>query len=107
MYAITDKRTEQQGKLARAAGRAVVRSDWPLRGDKGGPYRIATEQSVPTATLLNGELPVIGKGTYRLDGDTARTVVSTALDTGYTHLDTAEGYCRGIADRTARAGSHE
>ncbi len=48
--------------------------------------------SVPTATLPNGELPVVGKGTYRLDGDTAKTVVSTALDTGYTHLDTAEGY---------------
>ncbi|QSG13878.1 aldo/keto reductase [Halapricum desulfuricans] len=48
--------------------------------------------SVPTATLPNGELPVVGKGTYRLDGDTARTAVSAALDTGYTHLDTAEGY---------------
>lgn len=48
--------------------------------------------SVPTATLPNGELPVVGKGTYRLDGDTARTAVSAALDTGYTRLDTAEGY---------------
>jgi len=48
--------------------------------------------SVPTATLPNGELPVVGKGTYRLDGDAARTAVSAALDTGYTHLDTAEGY---------------
>jgi len=47
---------------------------------------------VPTATLPDGELPVVGKGTYRLDGDTARTAVSTALETGYTHLDTAEGY---------------
>ncbi|QSG04897.1 aldo/keto reductase [Halapricum desulfuricans] len=48
--------------------------------------------SVPTATLPDGELPVVGKGTYRLDGETARTAVSAALETGYTHIDTAEGY---------------
>ncbi|MFW6017325.1 MAG: aldo/keto reductase [Halapricum sp.] len=48
--------------------------------------------SVPTATLPDGELPVVGKGTYRLDGDTVKTAVSAALETGYTHLDTAEGY---------------
>ncbi|MCU4717767.1 aldo/keto reductase [Halapricum hydrolyticum] len=48
--------------------------------------------SVPTVTLPDGELPVVGKGTYRLDGDTARTAVSAALEAGYTHVDTAEGY---------------
>ncbi|QSG07932.1 aldo/keto reductase [Halapricum desulfuricans] len=48
--------------------------------------------SVPTVTLPDGELPVVGKGTYRLDGETARTAVSAALETGYTHIDTAEGY---------------
>ncbi|QSG12930.1 Aldo/keto reductase, related to diketogulonate reductase [Halapricum desulfuricans] len=48
--------------------------------------------SVPTVTLPDSELPVVGKGTYRLDGETARTAVSAALETGYTHIDTAEGY---------------
>ncbi|MEF8881941.1 MAG: aldo/keto reductase [Halapricum sp.] len=49
--------------------------------------------SVPRVTLPSGdEIPVVGKGTYRLDGETAETAVSAALDVGYTHIDTAEGY---------------
>ncbi|QGN06283.1 aldo/keto reductase [Halorhabdus sp. CBA1104] len=49
--------------------------------------------SIPTTTLPSGdELPVVGKGTYELESDAVKTPVETALETGYTHVDTAEGY---------------
>jgi diketogulonate reductase-like aldo/keto reductase len=48
---------------------------------------------VPTRTLPSGdELPRLGFGTWNLDGDTAESAVRTALDAGYSHVDTAEGY---------------
>lgn len=37
-------------------------------------------------------LPPIGLGTYRLQGDTARDAVKTALSLGYRHIDTAQAY---------------
>jgi len=46
-----------------------------------------------THTLPSGdELPALGLGTWRLDGETVKESVRTALDAGYTHVDTAEGY---------------
>ncbi|WP_251341473.1 aldo/keto reductase [Haloplanus halophilus] len=49
--------------------------------------------SVPTRTLPSGdELPRLGFGTWDLHGETAEEAVRTALDAGYTHVDTAEGY---------------
>ncbi|CCQ32855.1 25-diketo-D-gluconic acid reductase protein [Halorhabdus tiamatea SARL4B] len=49
--------------------------------------------TVPTTRLPSGdELPVVGKGTYELEGETVQEPVETALDVGYTHVDTAEGY---------------
>ncbi|MFB6128557.1 MAG: aldo/keto reductase [Halorhabdus sp.] len=49
--------------------------------------------TVPTTTLPSGdELPVVGKGTYELEGETVQEPVEIALETGYTHVDTAEGY---------------
>mgnify|MGYP000341882186 CR=1 FL=1 len=48
---------------------------------------------VPTTTLPSGdELPVVGKGTYELEGETVQEPVEIALESGYTHVDTAEGY---------------
>ena len=49
--------------------------------------------SVPTTTLPSGdELPQIGFGTWNIpEGDVA-DAVRTAIDAGYTHIDTAEGY---------------
>jgi len=48
---------------------------------------------VPTTTLPSGdELPVVGKGTYELEGETVQEPVGIALESGYTHVDTAEGY---------------
>ncbi|MEF8820747.1 MAG: aldo/keto reductase [Halovenus sp.] len=48
---------------------------------------------MPTQTLPTGdELPQLGFGTYALDGEETTDAVSTALEAGYTHIDTAEGY---------------
>ena len=60
--------------------------------------------TVPTKTLPSGaELPALGLGTYDLsDGETADSV-RAALDAGYAHIDTAEGYRneRAIGDALA------
>ena len=49
--------------------------------------------TVPTKTLPSGdELPTVGLGTWELHGETARGSIDAALDAGYAHLDTAEGY---------------
>jgi len=49
--------------------------------------------SHPTRTLPSGdELPIVGVGTWNIDGDTLRDSVRAGLDAGYTHVDTAEGY---------------
>ncbi len=38
------------------------------------------------------ELPVVGFGTYLIDNDDAKAVITEALRAGYRHIDTAEGY---------------
>jgi diketogulonate reductase-like aldo/keto reductase len=44
-------------------------------------------------TLPSGdELPALGLGTWNIDGTTVTESVRAALDAGYTHVDTAEGY---------------
>ncbi|VTT86495.1 oxidoreductase of aldo/keto reductase family, subgroup 1 [Halorubrum sp. DM2] len=49
--------------------------------------------TVPTKTLPSGaELPALGLGTYDLDDDETADSVRAALDAGYAHIDTAEGY---------------
>ncbi|MFB6137538.1 MAG: aldo/keto reductase [Halobacteriaceae archaeon] len=49
--------------------------------------------AVPTRTLPSGdELPVVGLGTWDLAGETLVRALEAAVDAGYTHLDTAEGY---------------
>ncbi|KAL0578083.1 hypothetical protein V5O48_003901 [Marasmius crinis-equi] len=40
----------------------------------------------------NEEIPVLGFGTYELDGDEAYQAVMWALETGYRHIDSAEWY---------------
>jgi len=48
---------------------------------------------VPSATLESGdEMPMIGAGTWDIGGETVKTSVRAALEAGYTHIDTAEGY---------------
>lgn len=49
--------------------------------------------SVPTQPLPSGnEIPMIGFGTWNLSGEMIKSSVRTALDAGYNHIDTAEGY---------------
>ncbi|ADB62833.1 aldo/keto reductase (plasmid) [Haloterrigena turkmenica DSM 5511] len=49
--------------------------------------------SVPTQSLPSGdEIPVVGAGTWDISGDAVNESVETALEVGYTHIDTAEGY---------------
>ena len=49
--------------------------------------------TVPTKTLPSGaELPALGLGTYDLGDDETADSVRAALDAGYGHIDTAEGY---------------
>ncbi len=38
------------------------------------------------------ELPMIGLGTWDLNGETVKNSVTKAIENGYTHIDTAEGY---------------
>lgn len=49
--------------------------------------------TVPTTSLSSGdEMPMIGFGTWNLPDETVTDSVSAALATGYSHVDTAEGY---------------
>ncbi|WP_433633354.1 aldo/keto reductase [Halomicrococcus sp. NG-SE-24] len=49
--------------------------------------------TIPSVSLPSGDtMPIVGAGTWDIEGDTVRDSVRTALDTGYTHIDTAEGY---------------
>ena len=62
--------------------------------------------STPTVTLPSGDaLPLVGQGTYKLDGDAVREPVLAALDAGYEHVDTAEGYMNEDALGDALAAS--
>jgi diketogulonate reductase-like aldo/keto reductase len=49
--------------------------------------------TIPTKTLPSGdELPVVGYGTWDIGDEQLEAGLRTALDAGYTHVDTAEGY---------------
>lgn len=49
--------------------------------------------SVPQLRLKSGnEIPVIGIGTFRMKGKECQQAIETALELGYTHIDTAEMY---------------
>ena len=43
-------------------------------------------------TVQGVEIPTIGLGTSRLCGEAARRMVGYALEIGYRHIDTAQGY---------------
>jgi len=49
--------------------------------------------SIPTHTLPSGDdLPLVGFGTWDLTDADVHDALPVALDHGYTHIDTAEGY---------------
>lgn len=50
---------------------------------------MAEEQTIQ---IDNTHLPIVGFGTYLIPSDVAQRCVSTALNTGYRHIDTAEKY---------------
>ncbi|MFB6243908.1 MAG: aldo/keto reductase [Halobaculum sp.] len=47
---------------------------------------------IPTATTDEVEIPALGLGTWQLTDQTAYDAVSTALELGYRHVDTAQLY---------------
>jgi 2,5-diketo-D-gluconate reductase A len=49
--------------------------------------------NIPNVRLNNGvEMPILGFGVYQVPADETETVVSTALEVGYRHFDTAASY---------------
>ncbi|MFC6953035.1 aldo/keto reductase [Halorubellus litoreus] len=62
--------------------------------------------TTPSVSLPSGDaLPLVGQGTYKLEGDAVRDPVHAALDAGYDHVDTAEGYMNEDALGDALAAS--
>lgn len=47
---------------------------------------------IPTKVIQDTTVPVIGLGTYELEGDECREAVSEAIHLGYRHIDTARMY---------------
>jgi 2,5-diketo-D-gluconate reductase A len=63
--------------------------------------------SVPTIRLNNGvEIPQLGFGVYQVPPEDTADAVSTALEIGYRHIDTAEMYGneKGVGEAVARSG---
>jgi diketogulonate reductase-like aldo/keto reductase len=49
--------------------------------------------NIPTLPLKpQGEIPILGFGTYPMKGEECQKAVETALEEGYRHLDTADNY---------------
>jgi 2,5-diketo-D-gluconate reductase A len=62
---------------------------------------------VPTIRLNNGvEIPQLGFGVYQVPPEDTADAVSTALEIGYRHIDTAEMYGneKGVGEAVARSG---
>ncbi|KSZ57005.1 oxidoreductase [Rhodococcus pyridinivorans KG-16] len=52
-----------------------------------------TSSTIPTVTLNNGvEIPQLGFGVFQIPEDETTAAVSSALETGYRHIDTAAAY---------------
>jgi 2,5-diketo-D-gluconate reductase A len=67
----------------------------------------APAPGVPTITLDNGvEIPQLGFGVYQVPPEDTADVVTTALEVGYRHIDTAEMYGneKGVGEAIARSG---
>ncbi|MFE0687327.1 aldo/keto reductase [Streptomyces xiamenensis] len=62
--------------------------------------------SVPHVTLNNGEeIPQLGFGVWQVPDDQATDVVSSALEAGYRHIDTAASYHNEVGTGKALAAS--
>jgi diketogulonate reductase-like aldo/keto reductase len=63
--------------------------------------------SIPNLTLNNGvEIPSLGFGVFQTPPAETEAAVTTALETGYRHIDTAAAYLneRGVGDAIKRSG---
>jgi diketogulonate reductase-like aldo/keto reductase len=52
----------------------------------------AATTAIPTVDKRGAAIPRIGLGTWQLRGAACATIVQRALEVGYTHIDTAQGY---------------
>ena len=57
-----------------------------------GKCRFEKLFTMQTLTVNQVEIPVLGFGTYQLEGDVAARMVPRALELGYRHIDTAQIY---------------
>lgn len=60
-----------------------------------------------TRKLNNGvEIPLLGLGVFRMEGENTPAMVAQSLQVGYTHIDTASAYNNeeGVAEGIARSG---
>jgi len=70
----------------------------------------AQQAQIPLAASKPSSIPLLGYGTWNLDLSNVSEAVSTALQTGYKHLDCAaaygnqEGVGKGIAHGLEKAG---
>jgi diketogulonate reductase-like aldo/keto reductase len=68
---------------------------------------MADTYSTPAASLTaGGSMPLLGFGTWQISDGDAPAAVSTALEAGYRHIDTATGYSneRGVGAAIASSG---
>jgi len=80
------------GKHALQAPKSPLARD--LRFDPSMTDKTNVHQDSPlfTKEIKGISVPALGFGTFQLQGDTCRDAVTTALETGYRHLDTARMY---------------
>lgn len=48
--------------------------------------------SIPDVRAADVEIPVVGLGTWQLEGDEVQPLIERALELGYRHIDTAQAY---------------
>jgi len=51
-----------------------------------------TDYAQPAVALSEGQMPLLGFGTWQIDNADASEAVQVALEAGYRHIDTATGY---------------
>lgn len=66
------------------------------------------DAAVPVVTLNNGVMmPVVSAGTWQYDTATAQDSVASALQIGFTHIDTAHDYCADGSTGSCKTGSNQ